>query len=133
MSSFNLVVLVGNIGSDIELKHSASGVAYVNFSLATNEKTKDSKRTEWHRISAFTQTAEYLAKYAQKGSTVIVKGKLQYNKFTKDGVETTTAGIVADNVSILNSSKNSETNQDMPKQGIPSTPQKEFANDEVPF
>jgi len=86
MFALNHVELLGNIGSDLELKHIPSGDAVLNFSLATNESYKDKEgkrvdKTEWHRLVAWRTTAELIAKLAHKGSKMFISGKLQTRKW----------------------------------------------------
>jgi len=80
--SVNKVILVGNVGKDPEVRYSQSGTPVANFSLATNERFKDSSgewqdRTEWHNIVAWQRLAEIVGEYVAKGSKVYVEGKLQ--------------------------------------------------------
>ena len=100
MFALNEVKLLGNIGSELELKYIPSGDAVLNFSLATNEsyKNKDGKqvdKTEWHRLVGWRTTAELIAKLAHKGSKMFVSGKLQTRKWDdKKGVTHYTTEIL---------------------------------------
>ena len=93
MSGINKAILVGNIGKDVEVKFMQNGTAMTNFSVATTESWIDKEtgkktgRTEWHNISVFGKTAEYLNKYARKGTKVYVEGKIETKKYTKDGID----------------------------------------------
>lgn len=93
MSGINKAILVGNIGKDVEVKFMQNGTAMANFSVATaeswidKETGKKTDKTEWHNISVFGKTAEYLNKYARKGTKVYVEGKIQTKKYTKDGID----------------------------------------------
>ena len=82
MSGVNKVILVGNLGSDPELRYTPSGVAVANFSIATSDRWTDKEgkpqeRTEWHRIVAWRKLAEIAGEYLKKGKQVYVEGKLQ--------------------------------------------------------
>lgn len=106
MSSVNKVIIVGNLGKDPELKHTQSGVAVCNFSVATSEKwtTKEGEtnnRTEWHRVTVWKAQAEACAKYLAKGSKVYVEGKLQTREYEKDGQKRYTTEIMAQSVVFL--------------------------------
>ena len=73
--SVNKAILVGNLGSDPELKYTPSGNAVANFSLATTEKWtgKDGQKNEkttWHNIVAWGKTAELAKEYLSKGRQV---------------------------------------------------------------
>jgi len=59
----NKVILIGNLGSDPEVRHLESGAAVAKFSIATNERYKDKTGetktvTEWHDIIAWRGLAE---------------------------------------------------------------------------
>jgi single-strand DNA-binding protein len=107
MASVNKVILVGNLGSDPELRFLPSGDAVANFTLATNEKWRDKagnnqERTEWHRIVVWSRTAENCTRYLHKGSSVYIEGKLQTREWEdKDGHKRWTTEIVARAVQFL--------------------------------
>lgn len=83
----NKVILVGNLGSDPEVKTMPSGVSVANLSLATSESWKDKstgeqvEKTEWHRVSLFGKLAEVAGQYLRKGSQVYIEGQLQTRKW----------------------------------------------------
>ncbi len=80
--SVNKAILIGNIGRDVELRHSANGMAVAKFALATNERRKDrdgkwQDQTEWHNIVAFGKLAEFCGQYLGKGRAVYVEGSIR--------------------------------------------------------
>ncbi|HLE61368.1 MAG TPA: single-stranded DNA-binding protein [Thermoanaerobaculaceae bacterium] len=80
--SVNKVILIGNIGRDIELRHAPTGLAVAKFALATNEVRKDrngqrQEHTEWHNIVAFGKLAEFCGQYLGKGRTIYVEGSIR--------------------------------------------------------
>lgn len=92
MASLNRSMLIGRIGTELEVRYTAAGEAMVNFRLATTETWKDKatgerkENTDWHRISMFGKVAEFANQYASKGREVFVEGKLKTRKWTdKDG------------------------------------------------
>jgi single-strand DNA-binding protein len=104
----NLVILIGNIGKDPELKYLSNGDAVCNFSIATTEiffdKNKEKQeRTEWHRITAWRKQAEAIAQYAGKGSKISVSGRLQTREFEKDGSTRYATEINVNNFEFINS------------------------------
>ena len=106
--SVNKVILVGNLGSDPELRYSGAGTAICKFRLATTDYAKGQETTEWHSIITFGKQAEFCSSYLSKGSLVSVEGKLQYSEFqNKSGVTVKATDIVADRVQSLTSSKKS--------------------------
>ena len=99
--SINKVVLVGNLGRDPEIRHTASGAKIAHLSVATSDTWRDKsgerqEKTEWHRVVIFnTNLAEFAERSLKKGSKVYVEGSLQTRKFTdSSGVEKFTTEIV---------------------------------------
>lgn len=100
--SVNKVILVGNLGSDPEVRNLPSGGKVVNLSVATSEswKSKDTgekrERTEWHRVVIFSEgLARVAEQYLKKGSKVYLEGQLQTRKWTdQSGVEKYSTEIV---------------------------------------
>jgi single-strand DNA-binding protein len=106
--SYQSVIIVGTIGKDIELMQSQGGTAWCNFSVATSKKIKEKEVSCWHRCKAFGKTAEYLAKYAGKGSKIFVEGEISYGEYEKGGVKHYTTDIMAHRVELLSQTKKSE-------------------------
>lgn len=80
--SLNKVQLIGNLGSDPEIRSTPSGSQVANFRVACSESWKDQsgqrqERTEWVTCVAWRAQAEIAQKYLRKGSKVYVEGKLQ--------------------------------------------------------
>lgn len=87
--SINKVILVGNLGTDPEVRSMQTGDRVANLSLATSESWKDKAtgerkdRTQWHRIVIFNQPLVGVAeRYLQKGSKVYIEGQLETRKWT---------------------------------------------------
>src|SRR4051812_8118697 len=79
--------LIGNLGSDPELRYSASGSPFLRFNLASNYRTRDAggefqDKTEWIRVTVFGQRADTLSQYLKKGSRVYVEGRLEARPWT---------------------------------------------------
>ncbi len=99
----NKVILIGNLGSDPEVRYTPNGSAVCNLSLATSESWKDKnsgqtqERTEWHRVVIFGKLAEVAGQYLRKGSKVYIEGKLQTRKWQdQQGQDRYTTEIVVD-------------------------------------
>ena len=96
----NIVLLVGNLGGDPELRSTNGGTDVASFSLGTSRPRRDSegktykdesgytaKDTEWHRITCFNGLARVVAQHATKGMLVSVRGRIHNSKWTdKDGM-----------------------------------------------
>lgn len=115
----NKVILIGNLGADPEVRHTAGGSAVTNLSLATSESWRDkqsgemNEKTEWHRVVMFSKLAEIAGEYLRKGSKVYVEGRLQTRKWQdRDGNDRYTTEIVANEMQMLDSRGGSEPLED---------------------
>lgn len=103
----NKTFLLGHVGKDPTIRTTNAGDSVASFSLATTERYKDKsgqkvEKTEWHNITAFSPLAEVIAKYVEKGSKLLIIGKLQTRKWTdKDGAERYTTEVVAKEMELL--------------------------------
>ena len=103
----NSVQIVGNLGSDPELRQTSSGTSVCNLSVATTRRYENGdgqweEKTEWHRIVCWGKTAENCDKYLAKGRRVAIEGRLQTNEWTDNqGRDRETTEIVASNVEFL--------------------------------
>ena len=82
----NRVQLIGNVGQDPEIKNLEGGKKLANISIATNDSYTNDKGeritdTQWHRLTAWGNTAEIIEKYVTKGKEIAVIGKLTYRNY----------------------------------------------------
>ena len=82
----NKVILIGNLGADVELRYTQSGAPVASFRVATTERWKGQdgqmqESTEWHSCNAWGKLAEICGKYLQKGSKVYVEGSINTRKW----------------------------------------------------
>ncbi len=90
--SLNKAILIGNLGSDPEIRTTGNGAKVAQFSIATSRKwTNNSgeqqEKTEWHRVVAWSKLADVVERYVKKGQQVYVEGEIQYRSYEdKDGV-----------------------------------------------
>ena len=87
----NKIIVIGNLGSDPEMRYTASGQSVTSFSIASNRRYRTSdgeqrEETEWFRVSAFGRLADVCNQYLTKGQQVYVEGRLKGSSFTgRDG------------------------------------------------
>lgn len=110
MASINKVILIGNLGADPEVRHTANGDAICNLRLATSENWKDKssgeKRelTEWHRVVMYRKLAEIAEQYLKKGSQIYVEGRIRTRKWQdKEGQDHYTTEVEANEMTMLGS------------------------------
>lgn len=102
MGSVNQVTLVGNLGSDPELKYTSGGRPVCNLSLATTYRPKAGpEQTEWHRITAWNTDAENCSKFLKKGRQIYVQGRLATRTYEKDGVRHKSTEVMAERIVFL--------------------------------
>lgn len=114
----NSINLTGNICHDLELKQTTGGKSVLSFNLAVNRPfTKNV--TDFIPIVAWEQAAEYLAKYAHKGSKIAVSGKLTTRSYEdRNGNKRTAYEVYADGVEICESKASAEL-KDYPSVNVP--------------
>jgi single-strand DNA-binding protein len=105
----NSISLVGRLCESPELKQTNNGKSVVSTTLAVDRPhTKDV--TDFIPVVIWNQSAEYLGKYASKGTKVAITGKLTIRKYEdKNGNKRTAFEVVADTVEICDSAKESST------------------------
>ena len=106
--SVNKAILIGNLGSDPEVRYTASGTPVASFSIATNEKWTDKssgekkEKVEWHRIVAWGRLGEICGEYLSKGRQVYIEGRIQTRSWDdRDGNKRYTTEIVAQSMTML--------------------------------
>ena len=137
--SVNKAILIGNLGRDPELRHTTAGQPVCEFSLATNEKWRDSQgqqheRTEWHRIIVWGKQGENAARFLTKGRQVYVEGRIQSREWEdKDGNKRTTTEIVAHSVQFLSGGDSGGGGSQRREHSAPSSDGNPFTDDHIPF
>lgn len=87
--SLNKVMLIGNVGSEPEVRTTPSGLKVAKVSLATNRKFSDrsgqqQEKTEWHRLTFWDRVADLVEQYVHKGDRLYVEGRLEYSQTEDD-------------------------------------------------
>ena len=88
--SLNKVQLIGNLGSDPEVRSTTGGNRVATFSLATSRQWNSpsgekQEKTEWHRCVVWNSKGSGLAdvveKYCKKGDKIFVEGRIEYRQW----------------------------------------------------
>ncbi len=107
MVSLTKIMLIGNLGTDPEMRFTPSGTPVTSFNVATNRvyTTSDGERkqeTEWFRVTAWRKQAESCNQFLTKGKLVYVEGGLRTRTWEdRDGQRRTTLEVNADRVLFL--------------------------------
>lgn len=111
---FQQLIIIGNLGSDSELRYTADGTPVAGFSLAVNRKwTKDDgshgEETTWFRVSVWRKQAETLNQYLKKGRQVMVIGRVSARGYTAaDGSPRASLDVTADSIKLMGGGPRSE-------------------------
>lgn len=130
MRGVNRVIIIGNCGSDPEVKQFANGGSVTTISVATSEQWNDKQtgekreQTEWHRISLYNKLAEIAAQYLRKGSQVYVEGSLRTRKYQdQNGQDRYVTEIRADQMQMLGGNQAQQNNGGYQQQNNHQQPQ----------
>ena len=111
MSSFNRVILMGNLTRDPELKHTAGGTSLAKFGIATNEtytsQGEKKQRTTFVDVVAWGRTGEVINQYLKKGSPIFLEGRLEFSSWKDNatGQNRSKLEVVVDKFQFLGGTK----------------------------
>jgi single-strand DNA-binding protein len=109
-SNLNVVVLIGRLTRDAELKYTNSGTAVTKFSLAVNRRRKTGdqwiEEANFFDITIWGRMAEGLTQYLVKGKEVAIEGELRQNRWEQDGQPRSKVEITANNIQLLGGGRN---------------------------
>lgn len=149
----NLVVLIGRLIRDPELRYTQTGLAVARFSLAVDRRfaKKDESNAataDFFNVVVFGKIAETASEYLQKGRLAGIRGRLQNNNYTdKDAIKRYNVDVVADEVQFLDrgdkktsgesmqrgSQDSQKDDEFMPEGGLDEDGFRAPADDDVPF
>jgi len=119
--SLNLVMLIGNVVADVELKRTTNNTPFCSVVVATNREWtlasgEKKEEVQFHRIIAWSKLAEIFGQFLKKGKMVFIEGRLQTRKYTdSDGQERVSTEIVAENMILLGSPREEREENEEPK------------------
>jgi single-strand DNA-binding protein len=106
MAGETTITVVGNLTDDPDLRFTPNGAAVANFTVASTPRYLDKQTNEWKdgealflRCSIWRQAAENVAETLQRGSRVIVSGRLKQRSYeTREGEKRTTFEVDVDEI-----------------------------------
>jgi len=101
---YQKLIIIGNLGSNPEMRFTPNGDPVTTFSVATSRKYGEKDETTWFRVSVWGKQAESCNTYLSKGSKVLVEGRLKaepnvYQR--KDGTWASSYELTAESVRFL--------------------------------
>lgn len=114
----NRITMTGRLTADPALRQTPGGVSVADFSIACQRNFKNSageRETDFFDVTAWRNTAEFVAQHFSRGSCLTVDGRLASRKYVdKNGNNRTAVYIVADNVFFGDSKPDGQKNQTAP-------------------
>jgi single-strand DNA-binding protein len=111
----NKVTLFGRLGKDPELNETEGGLKIARTNIATSVNVKDGddwkEKTTWHRVVTFGNRAGAFAQYLQKGSPVLIEGRIDNYSYEKDGETKYVSEVVVENFHFVGWSKKDDEAQ----------------------
>jgi single-strand DNA-binding protein len=106
MASYNRVILVGNLTRDVELRYIASGTAVTDIGLAVNDRVKKNDQwvdeTTFVDITLWGRTAEVANEYLNKGSSVLIEGRLKLDSWeNNEGQKRSKLKVIGERMQML--------------------------------
>ncbi|MEM6997661.1 MAG: single-stranded DNA-binding protein [Patescibacteria group bacterium] len=106
MRGFNKVVLMGNLTRDPELRTTPNGQQVCSFGLAVNRTWKNANGEQQEAVDyidcdAWGKPAEILDKYLNKGSGLLVSGRLQFRSWEQDGQKRSKLSVVVEDFNFV--------------------------------
>ncbi len=138
MVGLNKIMVIGNVGTDPEMRYTPNGSPVTSFRLATNRAytSSDGERheeTEWFTIVAWNQLAEQCNQYLHKGRRAYVEGRLSSRSWEgQDGQTRFRNEIIANRVLFLDGAQERQDSEGEPAAKAESTAGSVDA-EELPF
>jgi single-strand DNA-binding protein len=115
MSSFNKVILIGNLTRDPELRYTPKGMAVAKVGLAVNRQWKSESGEKKEEVTfidvdVWGRTAENVGQYMRKGGSILIEGRLKLDQWDdkQSGQKRSRLGVTAETVQFLASGKKGE-------------------------
>lgn len=108
---YNKVILIGRLTRKPEMRHTPSGMAVTEMCMAVNRRIgKDDKQEATYiDVKAWGKTAEFCERYFDKGSPILIEGRLTLEKWTdKQGQNRSALKVTAETVAFAESKNNSD-------------------------
>lgn len=120
--SLNKAILIGNVGSEPEVRAVGNGTRVATFSLATSRQWTDQagakqEKTEWHRCVVWNNArggglADVVEKFVTKGGKIYVEGEIEYRQWQdKDGQSRYTTEIKVKELLLLGGRSDADASQ----------------------
>ena len=135
--NFNKVILGGRLTADPELKQTQSGVPVVQFGIAVNRRYSNGtqqQETDFFNVTAWRGTADIVARYFRKGSSICVTGTIQNNTWVdRQNVKHYRTDVIADEVFFVDSKGEGGAEGEPPQETATPAEFQAHSDDDLPF
>lgn len=110
----NKVILLGRLTRDVETRNGQNGTI-ARVGIAVDRPFSKGKDTDFFNLVAFGKTADFLAKWFEKGSKILVDGRLQSSKYkNKEGKEVTAIDVIVEQIEFADAKKKADDDDNTP-------------------
>lgn len=124
----NIVAVMGRLARDPEMRQTTTGKSVASFRIACDRGRRDvngQSQADWLDVVAWDRIAEFICKYFQKGSLIVIDGRLQTRQYQdKNGQNRTAVEIVANNVNFGQSKESIYTSTENVPESTAAAPQR---------
>jgi len=129
--SINVMTFSGNVGQDMEIRHTPSGKAIGQFNVAVKQGYGDNEKTSWVTCKMFNERAEKVAPYVLKGMLVAVTGALVVDEWeSKEGNKMKKVCCLVNDLQLPQRNNLGKTDS---QPQAPQAPQQDNFDDDIPF
>lgn len=135
---FNKVILMGNLTRDVEVRTTPSGQNVANFSLAVSRNWKGQdgqtqEQTSFINCVAWGKPGEIIAQYVQKGSPLLVSGRLDQRSWDdkESGQKRSTVEVVVEDFNFVSGGRSDDMGQSAPRSSNASSQKSNQSNDDI--
>lgn len=132
--NLNKVILIGRLVRDPEMRSTSTGQSVCNFSIATSrfwtnrETNEKQEKTEFHNIVAWAKQAEIITQYLNKGSLILIEGRLETRSWQdSDGNKRYRTEVIAERIQLGPKSSGGTTPDSL------SSEEKEVSQEKIPI
>lgn len=146
----NRVVLVGRLTKDVELRHTTTGLAVAQFTIAVNRQftsQNGQREADFINCVVWRKQAENMAQYVKKGALIGVDGRIQARSYdAQDGSKRYVTEVLAESIQFLEPKGSQRTTSNEFDSAVPPTqfggsakPDQDFdlaldiSDDDLPF
>lgn len=140
MSSFNKVILMGNLTRDPEVRYTPKGTSVAELGLAVNRTWKNDagqkqEEVTFVDVTLWGRTAEIAGEYLRKGRPVFIEGRLSLDSWDdkQSGQKRTKLKVVGEALQLIGGKPQQEERQERPAPPTPQRAPKDPDDDEIPF